>query len=186
MTQETDCVRNAPAGVCLWLTGLSGSGKTTTAKRCAELIEHRGRRVTLLDGDVIRSTLSPELGFSRQDRDRNIRRIAFVAREVVRHSGIVICAVISPYRAAREEARATIGSDRFVEIFVDCPLEVCEARDRKGLYALARAGKIEEFTGVSDPYEAPTHAEITISTVTSSAEENSRTILEYLEKRGYL
>ena len=142
-------------GVCVWFTGLSGSGKSTTASALIRLLDERGREITVLDGDVVRTHLSKGLGFSREDRDTNVRRIGFVASEVVRHGGIAITAAVSPYRATRDEVRAMVGADRFVEVFVDTPLEVCEARDVKGWYAKARAGEVAAFTGVDDPYEPP-------------------------------
>lgn len=173
-------------GFCLWFTGLSGSGKSTTADILTIMLLEHGRQVTVLDGDVIRTHLSKGLGFSKEDRETNIRRIGFVAAEVVRHGGGVICAAISPYRATRNECRTMIGSDRFCEIFVDTPLEVCEDRDSKGMYALARKGQIKGFTGIDDPYEAPHNAEITLDTVNFSAEENAERIISYLIKRGFI
>ena len=172
-------------GICLWLTGLSGSGKSTTATVLATLLESRRRRVSVLDGDEVRKILSTELGYSKSDRDTNVRRIAFVAREIVRHGGIAICATISPYRHARSEARALIG-ERFVEIYVDCPLEVCEARDPKGMYKFARLGKIPDFTGISAPYEVPACPEVTISTLSRSVHENAHYIVDYLIASGML
>ena len=173
-------------GFCLWLTGLSAAGKSTTANIVTvKLLEH-GRQVTVLDGDVFRTQLSAGLGFSKEDRDANIRRMGFVASEIVRHGGSVICAAVSPYRATRNECRTMIGPDRFVEIYVNAPLEICEARDTKGIYILARQGKIRKLTGVDDPYEAPQNPEITIDTVTQSAEENADRILNYLIERGFV
>jgi adenylyl-sulfate kinase len=142
-------------GFCVWFTGLSCSGKSTTAELLADLLLERGRRVTLLDGDVVRTHLSKGLGFSREDRDTNIRRIGFVASEIVRHNGVAVCAAISPYRITRAECRAMVGPENFIEVFVDTPIDACEARDTKGMYALARAGKMTGFTGVDDPYEPP-------------------------------
>lgn len=173
-------------GFCLWFTGLSGSGKSTTAEIVTSMLLERGRQVTVLDGDVVRTHLSKGLGFSREDRDTNILRIGFVAGEIARHGGIVISAAISPYRATRNEVRKMVGEDRFIEIFVDTPIEVCEQRDVKGLYARARRGQITGFTGVDDPYETPVDPEITIYTVDVSAEENARKIISYLEEHGYL
>jgi sulfate adenylyltransferase len=173
-------------GVCLWFTGLSGSGKSTTAEIFTSMLLERGRQVTLLDGDVVRTHLSKGLGFSREDRDTNILRIGFVAGEIARHGGIVITAAISPYRATRNEVRKMVGAEHFVEIFVDTPIEVCEQRDVKGLYARARRGQITGFTGVDDPYEAPVDPELTLYTVDISAEENARKIIAFLEERGYL
>ncbi|MGH7629883.1 MAG: bifunctional sulfate adenylyltransferase/adenylylsulfate kinase [Gemmatimonadales bacterium] len=171
-------------GACIWLTGLSGAGKSTTAEVLTALLLERGRQVTVLDGDVVRTMLSKGLGFSREDRDLNIRRIGFVASEVVRHGGLVIAAAVSPYRATRDEARALVGADRFVEVFVDTPLEECERRDVKGIYAQARRGEVKNFTGISDPYEAPLKPEVTLSTTDATPEENARRILEYLLAQG--
>jgi sulfate adenylyltransferase len=142
--------------------------------------------VTLLDGDVVRTHLSQGLGFSKEDRDINIRRIGFVAAEIVRHGGAVVCAAISPYRAARNDVRSMMGSERFVEVFVNTPLEVCQQRDTKGMYAQALRGELKGFTGVSDPYEPPLKPEIEIDTVAHAAESNSRTILSYLIERGFV
>lgn len=167
-------------GFCLWFTGLSGAGKTTTANiLTVRLLEH-GRQVTLLDGDVVRTNLSQGLGFSKEDRDVNIRRIGYVASEIVRHGGAIICAAVSPYRATRNECRSLFGSHHFIEIFVDTPLEICEARDTKGMYQLARAGKIKNFTGVDDPYEPPTSPELVIDGAKRSTEENAEQIIAYL------
>ncbi len=173
-------------GVCIWFTGLSGSGKSTTAEVLTVLLQESGRQVTVLDGDVVRTHLSKGLGFSRDDRDTNIRRIGFVAGELVRHGGTVIAAAISPYRATRNDVRNMVGSDNFVEVFVDTPLEVCEARDTKGLYAKARRGEIQGFTGIDDPFEAPEHPEIVLDTVRSTPEENARRIQQFLTDRGFV
>jgi len=173
-------------GVCVWFTGLSGAGKSTTAEILTVLLQERGRQVTLLDGDVVRTHLSKGLGFSREDRDTNIRRIGYVACEIVRHGGVAICAAVSPYRATRNDVRAMVGPDRFIEVFVDTPLEVCESRDSKGMYARARRGEIHGFTGVDDPYEPPEHPEVVLETVRTTAEENARAVVEFLEKRGFL
>jgi sulfate adenylyltransferase len=139
-----------------------------------------------LDGDVVRTHLSKGLGFSKEDRDTNILRISFVAGEIVRHHGTVICAAISPYRQARREARKMVPEDHFIEVFVDTPLEVCEDRDIKGLYARARAGEIKGFTGIDDPYEAPIDAEVVVTTVDFTPQDNARKIMDYLVKRGFL
>jgi sulfate adenylyltransferase len=172
-------------GVCIWFTGLSGSGKSTTAEILTSLLLERGRQVTLLDGDVVRTHLSKGLGFSREDRDVNILRIGYVASEIARHGGTAITAAISPYRATRNEARKMVG-ENFVEIYVDTPIEVCEQRDVKGLYARARRGQITGFTGVDDPYEEPVNPEIVLDTVNLTAEENARKIIAFLEENGYL
>jgi len=171
---------------CVWFTGLSGSGKSTTAEILTSMLLERGRQVTVLDGDVVRTHLSKGLGFSREDRDTNILRIGFVASEIARHGGAVIAAAISPYRAARNEVRKMMGEDGFIEVFVDTPIEVCEQRDVKGLYARARRGQITGFTGVDDPYEAPVNPEITLYTVNTTPYENARKIMAYLEEKGYI
>jgi sulfate adenylyltransferase len=176
----------ARQGVCLWFTGLSGAGKSTTAEILALLLSTHGRRVTILDGDVVRTHLSKGLGFSKEDRDTNVLRIGFVASEIVRHGGAVICAAVSPYRAARSEVRNLVGSENFIEIFVDTPLEVCEKRDSKGMYAKARRGEIKNFTGIDDAYEAPLAAEITLDAVTTSALDNAAKILDYLKEKGFI
>jgi sulfate adenylyltransferase len=173
-------------GMCLWFTGLSGSGKSTTAEILTALLLERGRQVTLLDGDVVRTHLSKGLGFSREDRDINILRIGFVAGEIARQGGIVIAAAISPYRTTRNEVRKMVGEERFIEIFVDTPIEVCEERDVKGLYARARRGQIKGFTGVDDPYEVPVDPEIILNTVDVSPDGNARRIIEFLEARGFI
>ncbi len=173
-------------GFCIWFTGLSGAGKTATAEVLTTLLLERGRGATVLDGDVIRTHLSKGLGFSKEDRDVNILRIGFVAGEIVHHRGVVICAAISPYRAARNEARRMVGDDNFVMVFVDTPIEICEERDTKGLYAKARRGEITGFTGVDDPYEPPIDPDITLHTVVSTPEENARQIIAYLERAGFL
>jgi sulfate adenylyltransferase len=167
-------------GVCIWFTGLSGAGKSTTAAVLTVLLMERGRQVTVLDGDVVRTHLSKGLGFSKEDRDTNISRIGFVAAEVVRHGGVALCAAVSPYKATRDDVRNMVGDDRFVEVFVDTPLSVCEERDTKGMYQKARRGEIKDFTGIDDPYEPPESPEITLDTVTRSAEENARIIIDYL------
>jgi sulfate adenylyltransferase len=173
-------------GVCIWLTGLSGAGKTTTAEGLTALLLEHGRQVTLLDGDVVRTHLSKGLGFSKEDRDTNIRRIGFVAAEIVQHGGVAICAAVSPYRAARNDVRNLVGTDHFVEVFVDTPLAVCEKRDTKGMYAKARRGEIKNFTGINDPYEAPENPEITLDTVTQTPEDNARLVLQHLLQRGFV
>jgi sulfate adenylyltransferase len=173
-------------GVCVWFTGLSGAGKSTTADVLTVLLMEHGRQVTVLDGDVVRTHLSKGLGFSKEDRDVNIRRIGFVAAEIVRHGGVVICAAVSPYRSTRDAVRRMVGEGHFIEVFVDTPLEVCEARDAKGMYSKARRGEIKGFTGIDDPYESPFHPELTLDTRWHTPEENSRRILDYLVGRGFV
>jgi sulfate adenylyltransferase len=173
-------------GVCIWFTGLSGAGKSTIAEVLTVLLQEHARQVTLLDGDVVRTHLSKGLGFSKEDRDVNIRRIGYVASEIVRHGGIAVCAAVSPYRATRNDVRNLVGKDHYVEVFVDTPLEVCEQRDTKGLYARARRGEIKNFTGVDDPYEPPRHPEIRLDTVTFLPEENAISILDYLQEKGFV
>ena len=173
-------------GFCVWFTGLSGAGKSTTAEiLVVKLLEH-GRQATLLDGDVVRTHLSKGLGFGKEDRDTNVRRIGFVAAEIARHGGGVICAAVSPYRSTRNECRAMVGDARFFEVYVDTPLDVCEARDTKGMYALAREGKVRNFTGIDDPYEPPLSPELVIDTVNHSAEENAELILSRLIEAGFV
>lgn len=172
-------------GVCLWFTGLSGAGKSTTAEYVLNLLLEKGRNVTILDGDVVRTHLSKGLGFSKEDRDTNIRRIGYVASEIVRHGGIVICAAISPYRATRENVRNMVG-EGFMEIHMATPLEVVEARDDKGLYAKARRGEIKGFTGIDDPYEAPLNPEFTLTAENTSVEDNAQLIMDRLIEMGYV
>jgi sulfate adenylyltransferase len=173
-------------GVCVWFTGLSGSGKSTTANVLQLLLLEYGRRVSVLDGDVVRTHLSKGLGFSKEDRDTNIRRIGFVASEIVRSGGLVICAAVSPYRSIREEVRAMVGEDQFVEVFVSTPLEECERRDTKGMYAKARRGEIKDFTGIDDPYEEPLSPEIVLDTLAHTPEDNARRIIDYLAHAGFI
>ena len=171
-------------GVCIWFTGLSGAGKSTVADLLTVLLQERGRQVTVLDGDVVRTHLSKGLGFSKEDRDTNIRRIGFVAAEVVRHGGVAVCAAVSPYRAVRADVRNLMAEGQFVEVFVDTPIDVCEDRDVKGLYAKARRGELKGFTGIDDPYEAPEQAELRLETVGVAPEENARRVLGWLEASG--
>ena len=173
-------------GFCVWFTGLSAAGKSTTAEILTVLLQEFGRQVTVLDGDVVRNHLSRGLGFSKEDRDSNIRRIGFVAAEIVKHQGAVICAAVSPYRATRNDVRNMIGDDRFVEVFVNTPLAECERRDEKGMYLKARRGELKNFTGIDDPYEPPVKPELELETTNSSAEENARLIIAYLTDRGFL
>ena len=171
-------------GVTLWFTGLSGSGKSTLANILVERLRAAGRRVELLDGDEVRTNLTSDLGFSKEDRDENIKRISYVAKLLSRNGVVAITAAISPYQEARDKARAETND--FVEIFVDCPLEVCAQRDVKGLYAKAMRGEIPHFTGVSDPYEPPTDAEITIHSDKLSPDESIDLIFERLGALGYV
>lgn len=175
-------------GFTVFFTGLSGSGKSTIANALmVKLMQHGGRNVTLLDGDVIRTHLSNELGFSREHRDINVRRIGFVASEITKHRGIAICAPIAPYAQTRRQVRELVEANGgFVEVHVATPLEVCEARDRKGLYAKARAGEIKEFTGISDPYEVPENPEITLDTREYTPDEAADQVLAALREQGYL
>ncbi|MBL8090135.1 MAG: bifunctional sulfate adenylyltransferase/adenylylsulfate kinase [Anaerolineales bacterium] len=176
-------------GFCIWFTGLSGSGKSATTSVLTSLLLERGRETMVLDGDVVRTHLSKGLGFSKEDRDTNILRIGFVAGGIAKAGGAVVCAAISPYRATREEARKMVG-ENFIEVFMDTPVEICEERDVKGLYAKARQamqeGKPMGFTGVDDPYESPINPEITLKGFGSSPEENARIILKYLEEQGFV
>ncbi len=173
-------------GLCIWFTGLSGCGKSTIASALVPMLMEHGRQATVLDGDVVRTHLSKGLGFSKEDRDTNILRIGFVAGEIARHNGSVICAAISPYRATRNEARKMAGEDRFIEIWVNTPLEICEQRDIKGLYAKARRGEIKGFTGIDDPYEDPLNPEIILDTIETTPEENARIIIEFLKNKGFI
>jgi len=172
-------------GFAIWFTGLSGSGKSTTAEALTALLLECGRSLTVLDGDVVRTHLSKGLGFTAEDRNTNILRIGFVAGEIVRHGGAVVCAAISPYRKTRNEARKMVG-ENFIEVFVDASLEVCEERDTKGLYAKARRGEIKGFTGIDDPYEAPASPDIVLDTVAFSPVENAMKIIDELRERGLL
>ncbi|MEM8559912.1 MAG: bifunctional sulfate adenylyltransferase/adenylylsulfate kinase [Bacteroidota bacterium] len=175
-------------GFTVFFTGLSGSGKSTVANALVvRLLEFGERAVTLLDGDVVRTHLSKGLGFSREDRSTNVQRIGYVASEVTKHGGIAVCAPIAPYFADRKANRDLISSvGNYIEVFISTPLEVCEARDVKGLYKMAREGKIKEFTGISDPYEAPENAEIDIPSHTMPVQEAVDTIIAYLQNEGLL
>lgn len=173
-------------GYCLWFTGLSASGKSTIARAVESRLNESGRLTTMLDGDVVRTHLSKGLGFSREDRDENVKRIGFVASQVVKHNGVAICAAISPYNDARKAVRNYFESGHFIEIYISTPIEVCEARDPKGLYALARSGKMPGFTGVDDEYQAPESPEIAIDTSKVSVTEGVELILRLLDEQyGY-
>jgi len=169
-------------GFTLWFTGLSGSGKTTITNQLVKELRRRDVALEVLDGDIVRENLSKGLGFSKEDRDTNIRRIAFVANLLSRNGVPVITAAISPYREIRNEAREMMD-DRFIEAYVKASVEICEERDVKGLYAKARSGEIKEFTGVSDPYEPPEDPELVLETESQSPEESAQQIIAYLEER---
>jgi adenylylsulfate kinase len=171
-------------GVVVWFTGFSGAGKSTIAEALTEKLRFEGYQLEVLDGDEIRENLTKDLGFSKEDRDTNIRRIGFVAKLLARNGVIVLVPVISPYRAIREEIRANI--DNFLEVFVNAPISVCEERDVKGLYKQVRAGKIKQFTGIDDPYEPPTNPEVECRTDLEDVSESVAKILTQLKKQGYL
>ena len=175
-------------GFTVFFTGLSGSGKSTIANALmVKLMEMGGRPVTLLDGDLVRKHLSSELGFSKEHRNLNILRIGYVAAEITKHRGIAVCAPIAPYRETRRQVREMVqAGGGFIEVHVATPLEVCESRDRKGLYAKARAGLIPEFTGISDPYEVPEQADLIIDTQDCSADEAALRVLLKLESLGFI
>jgi sulfate adenylyltransferase len=178
-------------GFCIWFTGLPSSGKSTVAEALVVMLMEHGRQVTMLDGDVVRTHLSKGLTFSKEDRDTNILRVGFVASEIVRHMGAVICAAVSPYRHTRNQVRAMVANHSsedhaFIEVFVDTPAEECERRDVKGFYAQARDGKIKGFTGVDDPYEPPLNPEIRLSTTDTTAAQNAARIVQLLLTRGLL
>ena len=171
-------------GFAIWLTGLSGAGKTTIAHRLERELRDRGRKVEVLDGDVVRTHLSKGLGFSKEDRDTNIRRIGFVCNLLARNGVVAIAAAISPYREIRDENRALIGD--FVEVYAKCPLDVLKERDVRGLYAKALRGEIPNFTGVSDPYEEPLNPEVVLETDRESEEESIEKVMAKLKELGYL
>ncbi|MGC9329317.1 MAG: adenylyl-sulfate kinase [Candidatus Hinthialibacter sp.] len=182
--------KSSPAKACaykgftLWFTGLSGSGKSTISDVIQKEFEKRGIKHEILDGDVVRTNLSKGLGFSKEDRDINIRRIGFVCHLLTRNGVVAVSAAISPYRAIRDENRRLIGN--FVEVYVQAPLDVCEKRDPKGLYKKARAGEIKEFTGIDDPYEEPLHPEVVCQTDKETPEESAQKILAKLRELGYI
>ena len=170
----------------MFLTGLSGSGKTTIANVLVDRLRDAGRTVVLLDGDVVRRNLWPDLGFSRDDRDTNVRRIGSIASEIAAHGGVALCSMVAPYDAARKDVRRMVEQvGGFVLVHVATPLDVCETRDPKGLYAKARAGLLPAFTGVSDPYEVPDDAELVVDT-TRAAPEAASSILSYLTEHRYI
>ena len=171
-------------GFTLWFTGLSGAGKSTLAGRLAEELRRRGMKVEILDGDEVRTNLSKGLGFSKEDRDTNIKRIGYVCKLLTRNGVVAISAAISPYREVRDHNRQEIG--QFVEIYVQCSIEELTRRDVKGLYKKALAGEVKNFTGISDPYEAPLKPEVTVDTQQQNEQESLRTLLEYLEHAGWI
>jgi adenylylsulfate kinase len=171
-------------GVTLWFTGLSGAGKTTIAREVERELRARGSSVEILDGDIIRQNLSKGLGFSKEDRDTNIKRIGFVANLLSRNGVIAMTAAISPYRQVRDNVRQM--TKNFIEVYVSAPIEVCEDRDVKGLYAKARAGELKNFTGVDDPYEEPINAEVVCHTDKETIEESAAKVIAELERLGYI
>jgi len=174
-------------GVCLWFTGLSGSGKSSIARETENMLYERGIRTYVLDGDNIRHGLNSDLGFSPEDRNENIRRIGEVSKLFVDAATIVMTAFISPYRQDRDRVRKILKEGEFVEIYVEAEIETCEQRDPKGLYKKARAGEIKEFTGISAPYEAPENPELIINTTReTNVKENSKKVIHFLEQKGYL
>lgn len=173
-------------GVCVWLTGLSGAGKSTTARAVVHALERRGYSVELLDGDEVRARDVVRLGYSASDREVQVRRVACLAREIVDRGGIVFCALISPYRSLRATAREVVGSVQFLEVFVNAPLSVCEARDTKGLYARARRGELKALTGIDDPYEEPVAPDLVLDTATVTLEENVARVVGLLAVKGFV
>ncbi len=171
-------------GFTLWFTGLSGAGKTTIAKLVEQELRARGMKVERLDGDIVRQGLTRDLGFTKEDRDKNIERVTFVAKLLSRNGIAVLCSFISPYRATRQRVREEVTN--FIEVFVDVPLEVAIERDVKGLYKKALAGEIDNFTGISDPYEPPENPEIWIRTHEETPEESAARVIAYLEEHGYV
>jgi adenylylsulfate kinase len=186
ITREDRQQLNGHRGCTVWLTGLSGSGKSTIAVELEKRLLERGVRTYILDGDNVRHGLNKNLGFSPEDRTENIRRIGEVAKLFSDAGLVALTAFISPYRADRDQVRAIMQPGDFIEVFVDCPVEVCEQRDVKGLYKKARAGEIKEFTGISAPYEAPSKPEMVIETSGQSVEKSALQILAYLERQGII
>lgn len=176
--------QNEQEGFVVWMTGLSGAGKTTIAHVLVDELKARGLKVERLDGDVVRQSLTRDLGFSKEDRDKNIERVTFVAKLLSRNGVACVCSFISPYQAVRDQVRAE--TTNFVEVFVDAPLEVVIQRDVKGMYQKAIAGEIENFTGISDPFEAPANPDVHVRTDQETVQESAEVILSYLEKRGLI
>ena len=181
--RQIDLREHQQPGVTLWFTGLSGAGKTTISRAVGKELKSSGYKVEILDGDVVRQNLTKGLGFSKEDRDENIRRVGFVAELLTRNQVIVLVSAISPYREIRQEVRERIGN--FVEVYVNAPLEICEQRDVKGLYKKARAGEIKNFTGIDDPYEPPLNSEVECRTDLESLEESVSKVLAKLRELGY-
>lgn len=181
MEKKRDCTQK---GFTLWFTGLPCSGKSAVADRVAEILREQGLKVERLDGDIVRKNLTHDLGFSREDRNENIRRVTFVAKLLTRNGVAVLTSFISPYREIRAQSRQEIGN--FIEVYAKCALEVCIQRDIKGMYKKAMKGEIKEFTGISDPYEEPLNPEILLETDKESLEESAQKVLKRLEELGYL
>ena len=171
-------------GVTLWFTGLPCSGKTTIADKLVPILRSRGKKIERLDGDIVRQGLTRDLGFSKEDRDKNIERVTFVAKLLTRNNIIVLATFVSPYRERRRKSRQEIG--KFIEVYVKASLEECIKRDVKGMYKKALAGEIKNFTGIDDPYEEPTDPEITLDTDNETVEESVKKIVKYLENKGYI
>ncbi len=168
-------------GIVVWLTGLSGSGKTTIAQRVAEKLRSKGYRVELLDGDWVRKTINPDAGYTREERRRHLHRVAWIARLLARNGVIVLCSFVSPYREVRREIREIVSEEApFYEVYVHATLEECIRRDPKGLYKKALMGEIKHFTGVSDPYEPPENPDLTLDTMESDADQNARRLYEFI------
>jgi adenylylsulfate kinase len=180
-------VNRAVRGVTVWFTGLSGAGKTTVAREVERILKERGLYVQRLDGDIVRGSLTKDLGFSKEDRKKNIERNTFVAKLLTKNDIITLCSFISPYCEIRDQARKQIEEvGGFIEVYVNAPLEICEKRDVKGLYRLAREGKIKNFTGISDPYEEPLNCNLELKTDLETIEESTARVIGYLENQGYI
>ncbi|HEY9829263.1 MAG TPA: adenylyl-sulfate kinase [Stenomitos sp.] len=181
---HNDLLNDQPPGVTVWFTGLSGAGKTTISRAVGNRLKSYGQKLEILDGDIVRLNLCKGLGFSKEDRDENIRRVGFVAGLLTRHQVTVLVSAISPYREIRQEVRERIGN--FVEVYVNAPLQVCEQRDVKGLYKKARAGEIKNFTGIDDPYEPPLNPEVECRTDLETIEESVSKVFAKLQELGYV